>query len=217
MAPPVVVSMTTIPRRNGSLGPTIASLYVQSLRPSEIRLYVSAGCALVPQVHCVRVDDHGPITKLSAVVDPEVPSGAIVVTADDDQIYAPSWLETLHAAATRHPTEAVGLSGWNVGGFLRDPKRGKYEWLKKPGLCDVLEGFAGVAYRKNFFASDIMDVPPLCRMVDDVWISGYLFRRGVKRRVVGPKLQRPATTDRQGLHTRSDFVDLNRRAACFLF
>ena len=40
----VVVSMTSIPARNGTLGPTIASLRAQTRPPNEIRLYLGPGC-----------------------------------------------------------------------------------------------------------------------------------------------------------------------------
>lgn len=213
----VVISMTTVPCRNGTLGATIRSLQEQSLKPDQIRLYLTPGCESVPSVNCVWTSDLGPITKLSAVRECELSSDAIIVTADDDQIYAPNWLSTLVEGAKQYPNEAVGLSGWNVSHFLRDPVRGTYEWLNGPGPCDVLEGFAGTAYRKSFFADDVWSIPATCRFVDDVWISGYLFRRGIGRRVVGKKLQQSTAHDQQGLHTRSDFVELNRKASVLMF
>ena len=81
----------------------------------------------------------------------------------------------------------------------------------------MLEGFAGVAYRRGFFGADVWNVPESCRFVDDVWISGYLHKKGIARRVVGAKLCRPAPSDRAGLHARKDFVALNRAAARELF
>jgi hypothetical protein len=244
----VVVSMTTIPARNGTLGPTIASLCTQTRSPDEIRVYAPPDCDEVPakfSVHWIGgIVDYGPVTKLSAIRDLALPDDAIVVTCDDDQIYGPGWLETLVAAAERYPDEAVGFSGWNVRGFLLGfAGRDYYEWVRPPNPCDVLEGFAGVAYRRHFFddaretrggvngpalpdqrgregpliVNDVFNVPESCRRVDDVWISGYLHKRGVGRRVVGHKLNRPAPSDRTGLHTRDDFVALNRAAARLLF
>jgi SAM-dependent methyltransferase len=220
--PPVIVSLTTIPARNGTLGPTIASLLSQLLAPDEIRVYAPPDCerpaALGGIAWVGGIADLGPLTKLSAVRDLALPDDAIVVTCDDDQIYDPRWLETLVRASRAYPNCAVGLAGWNARGFLLGERgRDHYEWVRPPSTCDVLEGYAGVAYRRSFFDDAIWDPPTSCRMVDDVWISGYLHRLGIVRRVTDHKLCRPAPSDRAGLHTRGDFVALNRAAARMMF
>jgi hypothetical protein len=51
-----------------------------------------------------------------------------------------------------------------------------------PRSVDVLEGYAGVAYRRGFFnLEDLADISkcPGARYADDVWISGHLARRYV--------------------------------------
>lgn len=221
---PVVVSLTTIQARNGTLGPALSSIAAQSgvPLPYEVRVYATAGCvrpaALYGAAWIGPVFDYGPLTKLSAVRDLALPDDAIVVTCDDDQIYDPRWLATLVAAARAHPACAVGLSGWNARGFLAGAAgRDHYEWVRPPSVCDVLEGFAGVAYRRGFFDEGVWDVPDSCRRVDDVWISGYLHRRGVVRRVTDSRRCRPAPSDASGLHTRGDFVAQNRAAARMMF
>jgi hypothetical protein len=261
---PVIVSLTTIPTRAGLIGPTITSLFRQSVTPDEVCVYATSGCerlhdqfgsewslemdmtaqaplwkivvtgeSLVPDGATLRwfddVSDLGPLTKLSAVADPGLSDDTIVITCDDDAIYDPRWLETLVNAVERDPDCAVGLSGWNASAPL-----GKL--TAPPVSCDVLEGCAGVAYRKSFFdhtsalpsgsaarsgspdlAGDVWDIPESCRWVDDVWISGYLAKRGIGRRLVGHKLHRSAPHDDAGLHTRDDFVALNRAAARMMF
>jgi hypothetical protein len=109
----VVISMTTIPARNGTLGPTIESLKAQMRPPDEIRLYLTKGCQPVEGVTCLVVEDRGPVTKLSAAVDPSVPDDALIVTVDDDILYDPKWLETLVAGADLFPDDAVCMAGWN--------------------------------------------------------------------------------------------------------
>ena len=218
MTAPVIVSMTTVPARNGTVGPIVGFLRGGRRPPDEIRVYLTPGCDRVPGARCIEVADLGPVTKLSAVADPGLPDDAIVVTCDDDQIYDPRWLETLVDAAQCWPDCAVGLSGWNTRGFLLGERgRDHYEWVRPHSPCDVLEGFAGVAYRRGFFGADVWNVPESCRFVDDVWISGYLHKKGIARRLVGAKLCRPAPSDRAGLHARKDFVALNRAAARELF
>ncbi len=206
--------MTTIRGRNGTLGPTIRSLRDQRPQPQEIRLYLGPGAAEVDGVTCIHTEDLGPLTKISAVRDPAVPDDALIVTADDDIVYQPGWLQVLISGALQHPHAAVGMAGWNVGGFLADPVRGNYQF-KQSGRCDVLEGFAGVAYRKHFFDDELLAVPERFRRNDDVWISAQLRRRDVARIVIARPMVR--TGPLAGLHNAPDFVAFTRAAAVELF
>src|ERR1700693_99287 len=149
--------MTSIPARNGTLSPTLLSLVNQSRMPDQLRLYLIDGCArpkgqtvyywdeltygtraggsMSPQIYWTT--DHGPLTKLSAAVDPSVPGDALIVTVDDDIIYDANWLEVLVDNATAIPDEALGFSGWNVYSFLNDPDGGEYVWATLYDKCDV--------------------------------------------------------------------------------
>lgn len=214
--PPVVVSMTTIPERVGRIEPTIRSILGQVPPPDEVRLYVGFDCPPVAGVTLLRVEDRGPVTKLSAVLDPEVSDHAVVVTADDDVEYQQGWLSTLVDAAVATPECAIGYSGWNVSAFLSDAPNASYVWPRTPAMCDVVEGWAGAAYRKRFFDGDATSPPEEFRTVDDVWISGVLRRRGIPRRLVGPRLARSRDVT-PGLHKQAGFLERNRAAARALF
>lgn len=212
--------MTSIPARAGTLGPTLASLRAQTRPPDEIRLYADDGVPCPPELDrgCLYpTADYGPVTKIFAVLDRRLPDDAIVVTVDDDQIYQPIWLETLLAGAAAHPEAAIGMAGWNVAGFLADPIAGTYHWARPETTCDVIEGWAGVAYRPRWFATDILNPPKDLRWVDDVWISAYLHQRGVPRYVVHTPMCQSTNVDQPGLHNRHDFVELNRRASVLAF
>lgn len=226
--PQVIISMTSIPARNGTLLPTLKTLVNQSRMPDQIRLYLTDGCrrpyatgvyyfdeldfeGLKPQIFWTT--DHGPLTKLSAAVDPGVPGDALIVTVDDDILYDSNWLEVLVDAAKALPDEALGFSGWNAYSFINDPGGGSYVWAQYPDKCDVIEGWAGAAYRKRWFGTDLFDPPEAFRFVDDVWISSYLHKRGVARRVLRPPMARPKEKQVAGLHDREDFIELNRQAA----
>ncbi len=210
----VVISMTSIPARNGTIDPTLQSLRNQTRRPDEIRLYLGPGCEHVqwtgdgPPIYCIPTVDHGPVTKLSAAVDLCVRADAVIITVDDDIVFAQQWLESLLEHVDKHPDDAVGMAGWNADVLL---STGRYE--RASGPCDVIEGFGGVAYRKWFFGPDILHPPAHLRHVDDVWISWYLHRLGITRRVV-PGQEKLVDTSRsasqEGIHTRGDFDDLNK-------
>jgi hypothetical protein len=210
----VIVCLTSIPARNGTLRTTLASLATQSRAPDEIRLYGDANVA--GDGHpVIRVRDRGPVTKLTAAGDHELAPDDVIVTCDDDVTYPVTWLEHLVAASELTPNAAIGFSGWNASDFLLNGERGYYIWAN-PGYCDVLEGFAGVAYRRGFFTDDVLEPPEAFRWVDDVWISSYLHKRSIPRRVIrGPHGR--AQERLPGLHNRPDFLKLNRNAAILGF
>ena len=217
----VVISMTSVPARNGTIDPTLKSLRDQTRTPDEIRLYLGPGCEQVqwkgmgPPLYCIRTDDHGPVTKLSAAADPCVRADAVIITVDDDIVFAPRWLETLLEYVDKYPDDAIGMAGWNANVLLTT---GRYE--RASGPCDVIEGFGGVAYHKWFFGPDILHPPEHLKHIDDVWISGYLHRIGITRRVV-PGQEKLVDTTRsdiqEGIHTRRDFDLLNKNGVVQYF
>src|SRR5262245_21182180 len=194
MAPPVVVSLSTLPPRAEFLALTIESLLVQTRRPDAIYVNVPFSARRAPgpvdvpaclpelqgrakNLHVIRTDDYGPGTKLLPAVQRVTDPDSIIITVDDDMIYHPKLVEVLAGASTLHKNWAVGFAGWNVaqnGGFDR----------ARSCFVDVLQGFAGAAYRRRFFRDDFVDAHrrhPMCFYVDDVWISGYLAEHGHSR------------------------------------
>ena len=227
----VIVSMTSHPGRNGMQGPTLKSLIEQERKADEIWLTLPPGCvmaALPPGERWVenrfRVSmpgfDRGPIMKLGALLAkdsehaPEHAPDDLIITVDDDIVYKPTWLAALVAAAESYPDDALGFSGWDVDKFLAGT--GRYRFKSAPSACDVLEGWSGAAYRRRFFDGvDIFDVPPVYKFVDDVWISSRLHRRGITRRLIATPtafVSNPYPGG-SGLHTRYDFIEMNRLAA----
>lgn len=236
----VILSMTSIPDRIGTLDATIESIQAQTCKPDEVCMFaVDTVCndffaryvtALgVSNIAFRKVEDRGPVTKLSVLQEHWLRDDDIIVTIDDDIVYEPTWLETLVDGANKNPDKAVGFSGWNTYEFIRawkenDPKGGDYVFPNIPGPCDVLEGWAGVAYRRKFFYIDpvmgfasVLHPLPMFRNVDDVWIAWHLHRRGFGRTLIGPRLAKPRENSLPGLHDREDFVDLNRKAAIVAF
>lgn len=208
----IVVSLTTTPVRAMRLTPTMESLLAQTRKPDEIRLHLGRDCMTVQYagVRTRRCHDYGPLTKLLPAIDYTLEPDAIIVTADDDMVYEPEWLAILLAYAENDPSAAVGMSGWNIARLIAG---GTYEWVRGYDAADVLEGFAGVAYRRDFFGVDLFEAPGDFRRVDDVWISSYLARKGIGRLVVHGPICRDHLRDPGGLHARPDFVSLNREAA----
>ena len=87
------------------------------------------------------------------------------------------------------PDAAVGLSGWNAGDHVQRPTPafqasdfvGQHLPAHRlPAAVDVLEGYAGVLYRRHYLELDQLarfsGAPPEAHYADDVWISGSLAR-----------------------------------------
>ncbi|MCY4006819.1 MAG: hypothetical protein OXE84_08375 [Rhodobacteraceae bacterium] len=49
------------------------------------------------------------------------------------------------------------------------------------GYVDIVEGCNGVLVSSEMFDCKVFDIPPILWAVDDVWISGHLERRCIKR------------------------------------
>lgn len=186
--PPVIAAMTTLPSRIGSMEATLASLVGQSRPPDRILLslprssrregtgyeipdFLAPGSELGRAVEIVRTDhDVGPGTKvlgcLRAIDEP-----SILVLTDDDVAYAPSFLEDLvdcqgadpDVACSYYTYRARGLTiGQGCDGFAMwsPATTGLREWVE-PHLED-----------------------PAIFHHDDVWISFFLARQGVRLRRV---------------------------------
>lgn len=106
----VIISMTSIKSRIGTLNWTLDSIYAQTLQPTEVRLYAEPevvehdGLISYPSLRRIATEDRGPITKISAIGDPDLGDDDIIITIDDDIVYHPIWLETLVAGARAKAT-----------------------------------------------------------------------------------------------------------------
>ena len=228
--PRVVVTLTTLPGRIHQIRKVLESLLEQTLNADEIRVYAPDRssreqrmyetppwlAAMAPRVRLVRgVEDYGPATKLIPAVRSalETNDDALLVVVDDDTLYPPRLLETLASWSRRFPDAAVSATGWPVARSLRYP-----HWtenylvygneLVAPHAVSVVRGNCGFAVKARFFDealwAEMKGAPAGSTVMDDVWISGMLARRGVKRYVVpfdadqytsDPKLQNVMTLD----------------------
>jgi hypothetical protein len=201
----LIVSLTTIPSRQQALDRVLDSLVAQTYQPDAVclclpryskrfdRPYVEPEYRH-PRLELIKTDhDWGPATKLLPVLQREQDPGTVIVTADDDIIYEKTWLERLASAASTYPDCAVGFCGYNVDESTPEaPYRLVYEEhdpARRPSgtVVSVLEGYRGVAYRRGFFNDAVFDYTwatedAFCN--DDVWLSGHLALRGVRKRVV---------------------------------
>lgn len=144
--------------------------------------------------------DWGPGTKLVGAYNLLGPrDDTVIVTVDDDCHYDPDLTEYL----IRHLPRDRGA----VGGLCQEPRGAKgehgrwrrsdlvvlYRWLWHGVALECkgfLMGFGGAAYWASSFDDSVFDylsqpgTPEGCFFHDDVWLSGYLLRKGIKRYIL---------------------------------
>jgi hypothetical protein len=199
----VVVSLTTVPERLGTLRAVLRGLLTQSVRGVPIELHIAAVVRSsgdrwggIPDwldaLHAVHVvmhsEDPGPALKFL----PALLAGAdrVVVVCDDDVLYPADLVGRLMLADARWGGQAaICFRGWRI-------ERG-LSWersvLSLPDLhgdkpVGIVTGHGGYAVRaRHVDLSELADTgraPQACSMMDDVWISGHLSRRGTPKRLI---------------------------------
>jgi hypothetical protein len=202
----VIASLTTVPDRIDNLEPTIQSLLKQTRPPDEIvlaipefsireqRPYVVPEYVLrLPGVRILRCGkDWGPATKFIPVVQEELAAGrgaSLIMVVDDDRIYPRDALETYLYYCARLPDAALCFRGAAMPRSLdwRDARMIRARELRQPQVTAVMTGCGSYLIQPRFFNESLWNysnAPNGAFYMDDIWISGWLGRGGVKRYVV---------------------------------
>lgn len=202
----VIVSLTTLPDRIGNLEPTLRSLVQQTRPPDEVvvslpRLSIRQEKPyLVPSfleqmpgvrlLHCET--DWGPATKFIPVIQEELAAGrgdTLIMVVDDDRTYPPDALETYLYFHRAIPDAVLCFRGALMPHSLVwfFPKMIRGNQIRTPEPVAVITGTASYLIQPRFFDSTLWDytgAPASAFYTDDIWISGCLDRRGIKKYVV---------------------------------
>jgi len=202
----VIVSLSTVPERIGNLGPTVRSLLRQTRPPDEIVLAIPEFSIreqrpyAVPKhvsrwprmrvLHCQK--DWGPATKFIPIVREELAAGrgnTLIMVVDDDRIYPRDALETYLHYNKQLPDAALCFRGAAMPRDLdwRHAKMIRASELRQPQPAAVITGCGSYLIQPRFFDESLWDysqAPKGAFYMDDIWISGCLARRNVKRYVV---------------------------------
>lgn len=134
-------------------------------------------------------DDMGPITKLAPTVKLyDETDDVCIVTVDDDIRYLPHMLEDFARAYVYKGQrgKALGFSGFFYYCNFDENFSAHIPILKECHV-DVLEGYGMVCYHRSFFKEDFAKYVEIAiqdsetKFSDDLVISNYLARKGVKR------------------------------------
>jgi hypothetical protein len=204
----VLVSLTTTFHRQHLVRPTLASLQAQTAPPAAIYVNVSTepylqdrGFGSVPDfltdpaLSVAWVPNTGSYRKLLPTLE-RAEATDIVVTADDDVVYARDWLARLVEAAEAAPHAIVAARARvmtrNAWGGWTNYRLWPNADLPMAGHGLLPIGVGGVVYRK-----DLLDLPwlfdprfaSLAPTTDDIWFRAASLRRSTPV-VVDPALGR---------------------------
>ena len=222
----VIASLSTVPDRINNLRPTIQSLLKQTRPPDEIvlaipefsireqRPYVVPEYLLrLPRVRVLRcAKDWGPATKFIGAIQDELAAGrenTLIMVVDDDRLYPRDALETYLFYSEQLPNAALCFRGAAMPSTLDwdDAKMIYAKDLREPRPVAVITGCGSYLVRPRFFDQSLWDysrAPSVAFYIDDIWISAWLSRRGVKRYVI------PASARMRSVSRQRRTVSLNK-------
>lgn len=207
--PRVVVSISSFGKRLSNIGATIESLQKQDLTIDTIYVHVPYSInrlhinntilpdeilalqAKYPNLNVSRpLIDYGSSTKLLGTLMLEDDPSTIIITADDDVEYPPTLAGHLVRGILHNPTKVIPsyhCEWWHPGWpFI---SWGSVRENRVIGPCPGWQAtWAGSAYQRGYFAATALEdpifdysaAPAGCKLHDDVWISGVLFRRNIR-------------------------------------
>lgn len=210
------VSLSTIPPRFGGLGPVLECLLAQRPQPASVFLCLPPAYrrypgpfrrpAVASGVEILQAGaDYGPATKV--ITAARHLRGRIdrLIYCDDDWLMPPGWAAALLNEHRRG--SAVAASGYGIGRLHR-------KGTQHPKHCDVAQGFAGVLVDPAWLCASEVEPPEEAWPVDDIWLSGQLWRKGISIRLA-PRAREglvPAFDDQHALQDLS-FCGRDRHSA----
>jgi len=202
----ITISLTSIYDNMSILKPTLESMLVQTRKPDRILLYLSTDAYLLDKgfkdkvipawlsgmtgVTVRWVPNTGPFRKLLPALEEVWVSSAssasvgekhIIITIDDDTVYAPTLVEKM--------VERYNKTGFSVGcrcTFVGDPRVNEYitkPVAKEDDLYNFATGKGAVLYTADMFRPVAgvfgKEYLKLCPTGDDMWFNLWRMRNGI--------------------------------------
>lgn len=201
---PLIVSLTSFPARISFVPAVVGSLLRQTCRPDRILLYLAGeqfSSPLPEKLTALQkvgleirfVEDLRPHKKYFFAMQ-EYPD-AVLVTVDDDVLYAETFLEELYASYRKFP-EAVSCMRAHKFRFDEEGNLKPYfEWILEynekrgvPSANLIPTGCGGVLYPPRCFSEEAFDRETIRRIAlsaDDLWLKVMCLRMGRKTVLCG--------------------------------
>ena len=202
--PPVIVSLTTTLERLPTIYLCVASLLCQSFVPDALLLWVPETLKAQPipkylnrlkkkglEIEWCR--DVGPHTKLIHTLR-DYPQ-AIIVTADDDCLYPPTWLRDLYESYMHEPSyihcHRAHFMELNAAGKLKRYRNWNH---LSPGMVGPSSklfptGVGGILYPPTSLNQEVFNEAAymvLCPKSDDIWFKAMALLNHMSCKKVHP-------------------------------
>jgi len=131
------------------------------------------------------LEDLGPVTKLTytlkRIVDPET----IIIVCDDDLIYHPGMVTEQVNNQHKHSNTAVGYDGCGaLDPTVFDDVRNHYVVsVYKDIEVNILQHYKTISYKRKFFQDDFFTDFAPHSWNDDIAVSAYMGKQGIKKLV----------------------------------
>ena len=142
------------------------------------------------------LEDLGPVTKLAYTLkridDPET----IIIVCDDDLIYHPGMIAEQVKNQNKYPNTAVGYDGCKaLDPTVFDDIRNHYVVsVYKDIEVNILQHYKTISYRRKFFEDDFLTDFALHSWNDDIAVSAYMGKQGIKKLVTYYEHEEPLLT-----------------------
>lgn len=211
---PLIISLTSYPKRYSSLHLTLYTLLNQSVMADDIILWIAEeDFATLPEkvkkldgkgIHIKTTNDILSYKKIIPTLQ-EAPQ-AYVITVDDDLCYPEGLVKHLVNGAKKYPGYAIANRSHLVvlgsGNVIQPYQEWKHLcWDNQNPEYNFLTGAGGVLYPPNIFYKDVLDQKTFMELVpraDDVWLYWMLRLNGKSVMNTGyevPTLSWPGSQD----------------------
>ena len=131
------------------------------------------------------LDDLGPVTKIYYTIQRLTDPDDIIIVCDDDLIYHPKMVAEQVLNQFRYQNTAVGYDGnQSEGNPFNDHLRDyKVVSTYKNVYVNTLQHYKTVSYKRSFFKEDFNLEFITISWSDDITISAYMGKQGIKRMV----------------------------------
>ncbi|CBG39891.1 hypothetical protein [Helicobacter mustelae] len=176
----IIISFTTHRERIHYVHYVLDSLFFQTIRPQEVRLYLTQGeYQSLPKVlkkfgswlKIIEVEDLGTFKKFIPALQ-DVSRHQTLISLDDDLIYPPDFVQKLVDLKARHRNAMVSFIS------SRDKKTGRFGGVSGCGVLWNLEIFNPKSLPYFFKKECFIDAMGI-RNNDDSWISNSCLELGV--------------------------------------
>ncbi|PPC90892.1 MAG: hypothetical protein CTY34_06070 [Methylobacter sp.] len=191
---PLIISLTSIPDRFSKIHLCLESLLRQSIKPDYIYLWLSETETKIPNsleklkkrgITISFCKDIKSYTKIIYCLEQN--PNALIVTADDDIIYPPNWLEELYLAYQKQPEyvhcHRAHLINKNTDGSIRGYKEWDFNIQDYPEASNLIfpTGVGGVLYAPGMLNNEVFNKElfiQICPTADDVWLKAMSLLNG---------------------------------------